>query len=80
MHSQAKASRVKLPEVHSVDKGVDPNIKPGRQILKPPNLTTPLNPLGKPRLGQVRAGPRQKTNVPTQVQMQVPSKHVSQTR
>ena len=33
MHSQAKASGVKLPEVHGVDKGVDPNIKPERQIL-----------------------------------------------
>ena len=31
MHSQAKASGVKLPEVHSIDKGVDPNIKPERQ-------------------------------------------------
>ena len=36
-HSQAKANGVKLPEVHSVDKGVDPNIKPERQILKSPN-------------------------------------------
>ena len=28
--SQAKASGVKLPEVHSVDRGVDPNGKPER--------------------------------------------------
>ena len=48
-HSQAKASGVKLPEVYSVDKGVDPNIKQERQILKLPNLTTQLNPKGKPR-------------------------------
>ena len=35
--SQAKASGVKLPEVHGVDKGVGPNIKPERQMLKSPN-------------------------------------------
>ena len=75
MHSKAKASGVKLPEIHSVDKGVDPNIKTERQILKPPNLTAQLNPQGKPRLGQGRAGPRRKMSVPTQVQ----SKDVSQT-
>ena len=46
MCSQAKASAVKLPEVHGIDKGVDPNIKPERQILKPPNLTMQLNPQG----------------------------------
>ena len=36
-HSQAKAIGVKLPEVHSVDKGVDPNKKPERQMLKSSN-------------------------------------------
>ena len=36
--SQAKGSGIKLPEVHGIDKGVDPNVKPERQILKPPNL------------------------------------------
>ena len=36
MHSQAKVSGVKLPEVHGVDKGVNPNIKPERQVLKSP--------------------------------------------
>ena len=33
-HSQAKASGVKLPEVHGVDKGINPYIKPESQILK----------------------------------------------
>ena len=58
--SQAKASGVKLPEVHSVDKGVDPNVKPERQVLKSPNLTTQPNHQNKPRLGQDRAGHRRK--------------------
>ena len=33
MHSQAKASGVRFPEVHGVDKGINPDIKPERQIL-----------------------------------------------
>ena len=37
-HSQAKDSGIKLPEVHSVDKCINPNIKPERQILKSQNL------------------------------------------
>ena len=41
MCSQAKASGVKLSEVHSVDKGVDPNVKPERQIqISKSNITT----------------------------------------
>ena len=39
MSSQVKASGVKLPEVHGVDKGVDPNVKPEREILKSTNTT-----------------------------------------
>ena len=36
-HSQAKGSQRKLPEAHGVDKGLNPNIKPERQILKSQN-------------------------------------------
>ena len=39
----SQASGIKLPEVHRVDKGVDPNVKPERQILKSPNLATQPN-------------------------------------
>ena len=80
MHSQAKASGVKVSEVHGVDRGVDPNMKRERKKLKLPKLTTQLNPQGKPRLGQDRADPRRKTSAPTQVQTQVQSKNVSQTK
>ena len=31
--SQAKTSGIKLPEVQGVDKGVDPSVKPEKQIL-----------------------------------------------
>ena len=65
MQNQAKASGVKLPEVYGVDKGVDPNVKPERQIRKSPNTTTQLN---KPRSGEGRPGLRRKMKAPAQVQ------------
>ena len=58
--SQAKASGNKLPEVHRIHKDVDLNVKPEKQILKPPNLATKPNPQNKPRLGQGRVGLRRK--------------------
>ena len=33
-HSQAKANGVKLSEAHGIDKGINPDIKPERQVLK----------------------------------------------
>ena len=69
MHSQAKASGVKLSEVHSVDKGTSPDIKPERQILKS------QNPANKPKLGQSTEGLRREMKAPMQVQ----SKDESQT-
>ena len=77
MHSQAKADEVRLPEVDSVDKGVDPNIKPERQVLKSPNPAIQSN---KPKIGQGREGLRREISVPTQVQLQVQSKDENQTR
>ena len=67
-----------MPVVHGVDKGVDPNVKPERQILKSPNLATHPNLQNKPRLGQGRTGLRRKINAPIQGQTQVKSKDVSQ--
>ena len=78
MQSQAKASGIKLLEVHSVDKVVDPNVKPERQILKCPNLTTQPNVQNRPRLWQGRAGLRRKMKAPIQVQTQVQPRDVSQ--
>ena len=43
--SQAKDKGIKLPEVHSVDKGINPDIKPERQVLKSQNSAN------KPKLG-----------------------------
>ena len=55
-------------EVHGVDKGVDPSVKPEKQILKPTKLATEPNPQSKPRLGQGRAGPRRKVKITVQTQ------------
>ena len=32
--SQAKCSGIILPEVHVIDKGIDPNIRPKKQVIK----------------------------------------------
>ena len=32
--SKAKTSGIILPEVHSIDKGIDPNIRPEKQAIK----------------------------------------------
>ena len=73
--SQAKSSGIKVPEIHHVNKGINPHVKPGRQrplptqpihSIPPTNLTQPVdkgpptNPIPKPRIGQGRAGLRRK--------------------
>ena len=68
--SQAKTSGMKLPEVHGEDKGVDPSVKPEKQILKPTKLVTEPNPQSKPRIGWGRAGLGRKMKIPVQIQPQ----------
>ena len=71
--SQAKNSGIKLPEVHGVNKGINPDIKPERQALKS------QNPANKPKPGQGQEGLRREMIAPTQVQAQVQIKHENQT-
>ena len=71
-HSQAKDSGIKLPEVHGVDKGINPNIKPERQVLKSQNSAN------NPKIGQGKESLRKEMKVPVQVQVQI--KVESQTR
>ena len=33
--SQAKSSGIKLPEVHGISKGIDSNVQPEKQVIKP---------------------------------------------
>ena len=64
--SQAKSSGTKIPEIHGVNKGINPHVKPGRQrplpmpptcSILPTDLTPPADkglhtqPIPKPRFG-----------------------------
>ena len=53
--SQAKSSDIKLLEVHSVGKNLDPNLKPGKQHTIPKQGS-----MERPRIGQGRVGSRRK--------------------
>ena len=54
---QAKSSGITLPAVHGVDKGIDPNIRPEKQVIKP-IISSEVKSVSetKPRLCQGRAG------------------------
>ena len=54
---KAKSSCITLLEIHCVDKGIDPNIRPEKQVIKP-IITSEANCVSqiKPTLGQDRAG------------------------
>ena len=54
--SQVKSSGIKLPEVHGVSKGLDPNVQPEEQVIKPIVVTKMKEvSLINSRLGQGRA-------------------------
>ena len=58
---QAKSSGITLPEVHGIDKGIEPNIRMEKQVIKP-IITSEVKSVSKikPILGQGRAGIKQK--------------------
>ena len=73
--SQAKSSDIKVPEIHGVNKGINPHAKPGRQrplptlpthnipstnLIQPVDKGPPTHPIPKPTIGQGRAGLRRK--------------------
>ena len=52
--SQAKSSGVSLPEVHGIEKGLGPHLRPEKQ--KPISLSSDVRPsVCRPRIGQGRA-------------------------
>ena len=73
-HSQATDSEIKLPEVQSINKGINPDIKPERQALKSQNSAN------KPKLGQGKEDLIREMRAPTQAQAQMQIKHENQTR
>ena len=73
--SQAKSSGINVPEIHGINKVLNPHVKPERQRLLPSlpthstlptNLAQPVDkglptqPIPKPRIGQGRTGLRRK--------------------
>ena len=63
--TQSKTSGINLPEVHGVDKGINPHVRPEKQTLKPTTVTTETKTptQTKPRLGKGRAGLRRKVKL-----------------
>ena len=86
IRSQTKSSGVKVPEVHGVDQGLNPHIKPEGQksvVTLPTDKTPPIDkklstvvktPIPKPRIRQRRAAIRRKVWVilPTPMPTQAP--------
>ena len=62
--SEAKSSGIKLPEVHGVGKGLDPNVQPEKQAMKPVISKVKEFSQIKPKLGQGGAGLRCKVKTP----------------
>ena len=69
--SQTKSSGVKFSEVHGIEKGLDPQTKPGRQKLLSP-LMDMRYPISKPRIEQSRAGIRRKVKIVLPLQQPTP--------
>ena len=69
--SQMKSSRVKLPEVHTIEQDLDQYIKPGRQRLVSPS--TDLRPhISNSGIGWGRAGIRRKVKIVPPLQTPAP--------
>ena len=68
MHSQAKTSGTKLPEVHAVQKGLDPSLRPEKQHAIPKQ-----GGLERPQMSQGRAGSKRKKPDPINQPIKQPS-------
>ena len=68
MCSQAKTSGTKLPEVHGVQKGLDPNLRPEKQHTIPKQGKSE-----RPQMGQGRAGSKRKKPDPINQAINQPS-------
>ena len=83
--SLVRSSGIRLPEIHGVNKGLDPHAQPGKQKTFPiqtVNKGMPTPPIPKPRIGQGRARLRRKVNtiqpipLPQQLPTQPMTKHI----
>ena len=83
--SQVRSSGIRLPEIHGVNKGLDPHTQPRKQKTFPVqtiNKGMPTPPIPKARIGQGRAKLRRKVNtiqpkpLPQQPPTQPMTKHI----
>ena len=77
MHSQAKTSGTKLPEVHGVQKELDPNIRPEKQQTIPKQGKSERPQMGQGRAGSKRKKPdpiNQPINQPLDVTQEIPGR------
>ena len=65
---QAKTSGTKLPEVHGVQKGLDPNLRPEKQ-----HAIAKQGKSERPQMGQGRAGSRRRKPDPINQSINQPS-------
>ena len=84
--SQAKSSGIKVPEIHGMNKDLNPHVKLGKQrplsalpmhsmppssLAQPVDKGLPIQPIPKPRIGQGRAGLRRKFKTPQAIPLQI---------
>ena len=77
MCSQAKTSGTKLPEVHGVQKGLDPNLRPEKQHTIPKQGKSERPQMGQGRAGSKRKKPdpiNQAINQPSDVTQEIPGR------
>ena len=76
-HSQAKTSGTKLLEVHRVQKGLDPNLRPEKQHTIPKQGKSERPQMGQGRAGSKRKKPdpiNQAINQPSDVKQEIPGR------
>ena len=77
MHSQAKTSGTKLPEVHGVEKSFNPNLRPQKQHTIPKQGKSERLQIGQGRAGSKRRKPdpfNQVIKQPSDVSQEIPGR------
>ena len=85
IRSQTKSSSIKILEIHGANKGLDPQVQPGKQRPLPSlpihsiDKGLPTHPIPKPRIGQGRARQRRKvkTHQPISLPQQSPAQPIT---
>ena len=77
MHSQAKTSGTKLPDVHGVEKSLNPNLRPEKQHAISKQGKSKRLQMGQGRVGSKRRKPdpiSQAINQPSKVSQEIPGR------